>query len=307
MVYLIITYNSNFTYFIPILGLYVAVSFKLLPALNRIIVTTQKFKRSIASMEKIENELSNYRKNELLINDIISENNILPLNFEKNIIFNNISFKYSNMNNYVLEDLNLNIKKGEIVGIVGQSGEGKSTLVNILCGFVVPNSGHVLVDGIDIRENTRGWRMLLGYVPQTTYLFNETIRSNVSFFSDEGKVNEKKVDISLKAAQLESLIANTPLGKDSIVGERGILLSGGQIQRIALARTIYKDPEVLIFDEATSSLDSENEKKILESIKLFKGKKTLIIVSHRESTLSFCDKIYKVHNQKCTQVVIDKI
>jgi ABC-type multidrug transport system fused ATPase/permease subunit len=147
----------------------------------------------------------------------------------------------------------------------------------------------------------------LGYVPQTTYLFNETIRSNVSFFSDEGKVNEKKVDISLKAAQLESLIANTPLGKDSIVGERGILFSGGQSQRIALARTIYKDPEVLIFDEATSSLDSENEKKILESIKLFKGKKTLIIVSHRESTLSFCDKVYKVQNGKCTEINIKKI
>lgn len=128
MVYLIITYNSNFTYFIPILGLYVAVSFKLLPALNRIIVTTQRFKRSISSMEKIENELSNYRKNELLINDIISENNILPLNFEKNIIFNNISFKYSNMNNYVLEDLNLNIKKGKLLVLLDNQGKASQLL-----------------------------------------------------------------------------------------------------------------------------------------------------------------------------------
>jgi ABC-type multidrug transport system fused ATPase/permease subunit len=307
LVYIILQTNSSIEYFIPILGVYVGASFKLLPALNRIIVSMQKLKRGSSTTLRIKDQLKDYENSKEIINQILVQKKVIPLNFKKNIIFNNVCFKYPKKNNFILENINLTIENGETIGITGSSGEGKSTLINILCGFIAPTSGSVLVDGEDIKNNKREWRSIIGYIPQTTYLFNDTIKNNISFYSDLDKNNEKKLNESIKLSQLMSLIDDLPQKEESMVGERGASLSGGQAQRIAMARIIYKDPKVLILDEATSSLDSENEKRILESIKLFKGKKTLIIVSHRDSTLLFCDKIYKVQNKKCSQVLSPNI
>lgn len=307
MIYLLLKLNKNLTYFIPIIGLYVGASFKLLPALARVIVFAQKLKRSSLITSKIYSELKNYETNKKILNKILTQNKVVPLNFKRNIILKDISFKYPGKNKFIFENINLNIKKGETIGIIGKSGEGKSTLVNILCGFIIPTTGSILVDNIDIQKNLRKWRAVIGYIPQTTYLFNDTISNNISFYSENKKKSKKRLEESIRISQLETLIQEAPLHKETMVGERGILLSGGQVQRVALARTIYKDPQILILDEATSSLDAGNEKAILEAIKSFKRKKTIIMISHRERTLSFCDKIYRVQNKKCEEVTIDKI
>ena len=302
MIFLILKSNQNVQYFIPIIGLYVGASFKLLPALNRIIVSSQKIKRSTSSIISIRSQLKDYEKSKKTINKILTQNTVTPLKFEKNIILRNIFFKYPDKKKFVLENINLNIKKGETIGIIGKSGEGKSTLVNIICGFIEPTQGTICVDDMNIQTNLREWRAILGYIPQVTYLFNDTIYNNICFYSDNDKDEDKKFREILEISQLKSFLEEIPLNKETIVGERGVLISGGQAQRIALARNIYKDPQVMILDEATSSLDFENEKKILETIQSFMGKKTIIIISHKESALSFCDKVYKVQNGKCTEV-----
>jgi ABC-type multidrug transport system fused ATPase/permease subunit len=305
MIYLILKSSQNIQYFIPIIGLYVGASFKLLPALNRIIVSTQKIKRSSLSLITIKNQLKDYDKNKKIINKILTQNTVTPIKFEKNIVLSNIFFKYPDKKNFVLENINLNIKKGETIGIIGKSGEGKSTLVNIICGFIVPTEGKIFVDGIDIQTNLREWRSILGYIPQTAYLFDDTIYNNICFYSDNSETEEKKFKEIVEISQLKSFLQEIPLNKETIVGERGAMLSGGQAQRIAFARNIYKNPQVMILDESTSSLDFENEKKILETIQSFTGKKTIIIISHKQSVLSFCDKIYKIQDQKCTQINVN--
>ena len=299
IILIIYFYNSNPAYFIPILGLYVGVSFKLMPALNRIVVASQRFRNGTATLSKIGNEINLYKKNLELIKQI-KKDKINFIKFNKKISLKNISFKYPSKIIDLFSDLNLEINKGETIGIKGQSGEGKSTLINMICGFIVPNKGKVLIDGNDIEENIRGWRSILGYIPQQTYLFNGSIKENICF-SENDLIDEKLFNQAVDMAQLRDLINLSPQKEDTQVGERGILLSGGQIQRIALARCLYNNPEILILDEATSSLDEINEKKILDSIRLLKGKKTIIIVSHRDSTLSFCDRIFHLNKNKLTE------
>jgi len=295
VIIIIYRFNPNPSYFIPILGLYVGVSFKLMPALNRLIVASQNIRNALVSLDKITDEVNKYYENLDSIIDL-KKNTVTELKYEKNIILDNISFKYPSKNQNLFNNLKLEIKNGETIGIKGKSGEGKSTLINMICGFIIPNTGSVIVDGVNINENVRGWRSIIGYIPQSTYLFNGTIKENICF-SKNDEINENLLNKILDMSQLNDLINNSPDKENTLVGERGILLSGGQAQRIALARCLYKNPKVLILDEATSSLDDVNEQKILESIRLLKGKKTIIIVSHRESTLSFCDKIYHLENK----------
>lgn len=302
VIFFVLRFYSSISYYLPILGLYVAVSFKLLPALNRIIMTVQRIKRSHSSIDNVVREIDSYNKNKFLSEEIFNNKNLINVNFEDNIKISNVSFKYPNTDKFIFNNLNLEIKKGNVIGIVGKSGEGKSTLVNIICGFNLPSSGNIFVDNLDIKKNLRGWRMLLGYIPQDTYLFDESVEDNITFFSEKEKKDLKKIEESIKISQLDKEILSAQSDENFTIGERGSFLSGGQAQRIALARTIYKDPKILIFDEATSSLDDENEKKILDAIKLFKRKKTIIIISHRTSTLSFCDMIYKIEDGKCSLI-----
>jgi ABC-type multidrug transport system fused ATPase/permease subunit len=305
VVLLIYIKNSSPAYFFPVLGVYVAVSFKLLPAINRILVTTQRFRNSFHSVDRIYFDLKNYNTFRESILSIMNENKIRPIKFHEKIVLKNISFRYPSKNDFVFKNLNLSINKGEVIGIIGKSGEGKSTLINIISGLITPLSGYVFCDDVNINDNIRSWRLILGYVPQNPYLFSDTIRNNVTFFDEEEKDTNSRLMESLKISQLYEFINLLPNKENTAIGERGALLSGGQAQRLVLARTIYKNPEILIFDEATSALDKENEKKILQSIKSLKGKKTIIIVSHKESALSFCDKIYRIENQKCNKVYLD--
>lgn len=212
------------------------------------------------------------------------------------IEFSNVTFRYSNSETNILDDASMVIGCGESVGIVGASGSGKTTTVDIILGLLKPQSGHVLVDGIDITTGISSWYEQIAYIPQTIFLLDGNIRDNIAL-GDEN-VSDEKIWKALQEASLDEFVRKLPDGLENQIGERGIRISGGQKQRIGIARALYKDPSVLIFDEATSALDNETESSIMESIHRLHGKKTLIIIAHRLSTIDACDKVYRVENGK---------
>ena len=268
-----------------------AAAFRMIPSVNRILSSLQQMKYYSSTVNKIHNELTKnkeFRKN---------NSNLEPCLISQ-IDIENLSFRYDPEKNFVLDDINLKIKKGETIGIVGESGSGKSSLVDLVNGLLKPSNGVIKIDGQDIQNNLPQWQKNIGYVGQEIFLLDTTIKKNVAFEFDENKIDEPKVRGVIKVAQLESFVNELPLGINTKVGERGIQLSGGQKQRIGIARALYNDPDFLIFDEATASLDDKTEKEVMKSIYTLKGEKTLIIVAHRTSTLSNCDKVYEINNGK---------
>ena len=197
-----------------------------------------------------------------------------------------------------LSEVNFEIERGEFCVIVGASGAGKTTVVDILLGLLEVRSGDVLADGVNVKENYRGWLKNIGYIPQMIFMLDDTIRKNVAFGIPEEEIDEKRLWEVLKEAQLDAFIKSLPEGLDTSIGERGIRLSGGQRQRIGIARALYHDPEVLILDEATSALDNDTEAAIMDSINSLHGKKTLIIIAHRLQTIEKCDIVYRVEEGK---------
>jgi ABC-type multidrug transport system fused ATPase/permease subunit len=221
-----------------------------------------------------------------------------PLKFQKEINIINLSFSYPTRKEFLLSKISLTIKKGDFVGVIGETGSGKSTLINLLTGLLKPTEGKVEVDELNINENLKGWHKKIGYVPQSVYLTDDTIRKNIAFGLLEDNIDNNLVQQAVEKASLSQFLDSLPNGLETIVGEKGIRLSGGQQQRIGIARALYRDPEILILDEATSSLDQSTEKAIVESISFLKRKKTLIIITHRLSTVKNCDKIFCVDKGK---------
>lgn len=220
----------------------------------------------------------------------------LPI--EHQIELQDIVYAYPNTEKLIFDKANLTIPVGASVGIVGTSGAGKSTVVDILLGLLEVKSGKILADGKDVNENYRAWLKNVGYIPQMIFMLDDTIRKNVAFGVPEDKIDEKRLWEALKEAQLDEFIKTLPEGLETGIGERGIRLSGGQRQRIGIARALYNNPEVLILDEATSALDNDTEAAIMESINRLHGKKTLIIIAHRLQTIEKCDMVYRVENGK---------
>lgn len=221
--------------------------------------------------------------------------------FQKEIRFENISFSYPNSEKCVLKDASFSILPGQSVGVIGTSGAGKTTAMDILLGLLEPQSGRVLIDGVDIRENMVAWRNLLAYIPQSIFLMDDTIRENVAFGVPSKDIDDARVWQALSDAQLEELVKEMPEGLDTVIGEAGIRLSGGQRQRLGIARALYNNPEILFFDEATSALDNETEAAIMDSINSLKGRKTLVIIAHRLTTIENCDTVYRVGKGKVTR------
>lgn len=220
----------------------------------------------------------------------------LPI--EKQIELQDIVYAYPNTEKLIFDEADLTIPVGASVGIVGTSGAGKSTVVDILLGLLKVKSGKILADGKDVNENYRAWLKNIGYIPQMIFMLDDTIRKNVAFGVPEDKIDEERLWEVLKEAQLDEFIKTLPDGLDTGIGERGIRLSGGQRQRIGIARALYNNPEVLILDEATSALDNDTEAAIMESINRLHGKKTLIIIAHRLQTIEKCDMVYRIENGK---------
>jgi ABC-type multidrug transport system fused ATPase/permease subunit len=229
-----------------------------------------------------------------------SDQNI-NLNFADKIIIENLRYHYPNVKNFAIDGVSLTIKKGETIGFIGASGSGKSTLMDLILGLLTPISGSVLIDNKDIQINPRKWQDQIGYVPQSIYLTDDTLRNNVAFGIPINKINNIAVDYAIKAAQLDGFVEGLPEGLETYVGERGVRLSGGQRQRIGIARALYYDPQVLVLDEATSALDSHTEIGVMESIRSLHGTKTILIVAHRLTTLSNCDRLYRFENGKVVQ------
>ena len=273
---------------VTILGVFVAATFRMIPSLNRIIAATQSMKYYRPSVDIIYNEIKD--------NIVIEDNNSKDYNFKNDIEFRSVDFSFTK-DSSVLKDINLIIKKGQTIGIIGESGSGKSTLVDLLIGLHKPTSGEILIDGISGFQMNQSWRNNIGYVSQTIYLTDDTIKKNIALGVPENKINDSKIIELLKQVQLEKFINNLELGINTKVGERGVQLSGGQRQRIGIARALYHDPQLLILDEATSALDSETEEEVMESINQLKGDKTVIMIAHRISTLVDCDEIYKIQDK----------
>ena len=221
----------------------------------------------------------------------------------KEIILEGVSYKYPNTDKWILKDANVTVPVGQAIGIVGTTGAGKSTIVDVLLGLLVMQEGKITADGQDIftKENYRKWLKNVGYIPQSIFMIDDSIRKNVAFGIPEDEIDDERVWEVLKEAQLDEFVRNLPEGLDSSVGERGIRVSGGQRQRLSIARALYEDPEVLIMDEATAALDNDTEKAIMDSINRLHGNKTLIIIAHRLQTIEKCDAVYRIGDGKAVR------
>jgi ABC-type multidrug transport system fused ATPase/permease subunit len=269
---------------LPVLALFAGGAFRLMPAINRITFAVQSLQMGRPIIESLhEGDLGNRQFENIRVD-------AQYFSFQHSINFLDVSYEYPNTNERSLNKVNIEIKKGSEVGIIGTTGAGKSTLVDVLLGLLPPTEGFVTVDGLDISRNIRGWQALVGYVPQTIFLSDSTIRSNIAFGVNEDEIDDEKVLHALSMAQLKDFVFTLPEGMNTFVGERGVRLSGGQRQRIGIARALYTDPPVLVFDEATSALDIETEREVMNSLDHLRASKTIVIVTHRVSALEHCDQ-----------------
>lgn len=278
---------------VPALSAFAVGAFRILPSLGRISSGLNTAIYYIPSLNHVYENLHKILEYENE-NEKVSNEGMPIESFEKKLVLENISWHYSGTEKEVLSHLNLSIEKGSSVALVGMSGAGKTTLADILLGLLRPQEGSVLVDGKDIFKARGGLSHIIGYVPQAVYLTDDTIRNNIAFGSEPEEIDDGRIWETLEQAQLKEFVLGLRNGLDTLVGDRGIRFSGGQKQRIAIARALYGNPEILIFDEATASLDNETEMAVMESIQSLHGKKTLIIIAHRLTTIQNCDVIYEI-------------
>ena len=272
---------------IPIISLYAFAGYRLMPAIQVIYLSSTRLKFVGPALDKIINDIKNLKPLNLNQNQGV-------LNFNKAIDLKNISYNYPNSQRTSLKNINLSIPNSSRVGIMGQTGCGKTTMVDIILGLLDPEKGTLEVDGQIIKDqNRRSWQRSIGYVPQQIYLSDDTIAANIAFGVDPKDINKDLVERASKIANLHEFVINElPDQYETSVGERGIRLSGGQRQRIGIARALYHNPKVLILDEATSALDDQTEKVVMEAIHNLDKNITIIIIAHRLSTIKNCDIVY---------------
>ena len=289
--------NTNFTDILPQLSIYFIAAVRLIPCINRLSLNVQTIKYGKSSIDLLYNEFN------LLNNDnkIITNENKELTKFE-NIELKDINFNY-NQGKIVLNQINLKIKKGSIIGIIGKTGEGKSTLINIIIGLLKPNSGSIFLDDKLLKTNLYKLKNFIGYIPQETFLIEGTILQNIIFTLEKNfDYDKKRLENAIKWSKVENFLNKPQDDINLLVRERGSNLSGGQQQRISIARALYRDPKILILDESTNSLDEETESEIMNDICQLKKEKSIIIISHRKSSLKNCDHIYEIKDRKLIKV-----
>ena len=282
---------------IPLLGAMVLGAQRMLPLLQQAYSAVSDFRGAkfslIDTLELLEQPVSEYIQSDINT----------PLDFNRSISFSNLYFKYQANSDYVLNDINLEIPKGSRVGIIGPSGSGKSTFIDNLMYLLHPTKGHIKIDDEIINMNNfRGLQLLISHVPQTVYLADSSIAENIAFGLDKDSIDKHLLDKAIEQAKLTDVIANLKDGLNTIVGERGVKLSGGQRQRIGIARALYKASKIIIFDEATSSLDTETEKKVMDAINNIDMSITIFVVAHRISTLESCSKIIEMNKGRVERI-----
>ena len=286
---------------VPQLGLLAVAAMRLIPCANRI----NNHLTSISYFEPFFMGVSDNLQEEIRDANIDYDEetyrkkvDVEKLTIKKEIALQDITYKYPNTDVLIFDHADMTIPIGNAVGIVGTSGAGKTTIVDILLGLLQLENGRILADGVEVREHYDSWLKNIGYIPQTIFMIDSTIRKNVAFGYPDEEIDDDKVWEALREAQLDEFVRGLPEGLDTGIGERGIRLSGGQRQRIGIARALFEDPEVLVLDEATSALDNETEAAIMDSINRLHGRKTLVIISHRLQTIEKCDMVYRVVNGK---------
>ena len=296
LIFLLIFYLSFLSVpkeeFIFVLGSFSIVAIRLMPSVSRITQSLQKIKFFTPTVELLYDEF-------ISDDDIIANLDTEKDNIKSDIKFEilkieNINYSYTKTKNVFSKNLNLIINKGDFIGIYGKSGSGKSTFINLITGLLKPDNGTVKVDGQNIQNNIKLWQNNIGYVPQNVYLLDNSISNNIAFGERTDLINQERVNEVARYSKIDEFVLNLSDKYNSSVGEQGMLVSGGQKQRIGLARAFYKDPDIIILDEATVALDKKIENEIMELILTLKDKKTFVIVSHDENILKNCNKVYSI-------------
>lgn len=285
MIIVMVLQNRDLALMVPTLAIFVAAAFRMIPSVNRIMSSVQQVQFAKPVVDVLYNEFSSLSA----IKDCANEKS--KLSFKTGLVLQNISFRYSGVDTDALHEISLDIKPGESIGLIGSSGSGKSTLVDVILGLLVPYNGTIKIDGKNIADTIKQWQNNVGYVPQSIYLTDDTLKRNIAFGIRDVDIDDMAVERAIQAAQLKSFVKDLPEGLDTCVGERGVKLSGGQRQRIGIARALYHNPSVLVLDEATSALDTATENEVMSAITALKGEITILIVAHRLTTVYNCDRL----------------
>ena len=280
---------------IPFLGFFAGASFRLTPSVYRIVNCIQRIKFTVKPVNNL------FEKIQLTTTSNQSEKTESQIIFKNKLIVENLSFSYPEKKN-VLRNINLEIKEGEAIGIFGESGSGKSTLVNLITGLFTPSGGKIYSDGKEIAKNIFSWRENIGYVPQSIFLLDDSIKNNIAFGVNEEKIDLNNINYAIENSELDSFVDKLENKIDTNVGEKGVKISGGQLQRVGIARALYHNPKILIFDESTSSLDKKTEQEILANLYSFKKRKTVIFITHKVDLLNNCDHVYELKKNNIHKV-----
>lgn len=298
--------GGNINVLIPQLTAFAVAAIRIMPSANRINTYMSEIAYSQPCLDYLYENLNESMKQD--VNGSVTgyvqngkkeekERTIL----QDKIVLDHITFAYPGTDKPIFTDAHMEVKRGQSVGIMGPSGAGKSTIVDILLGLLHVQKGSITCDGKSIFDDYESWLAQIGYIPQSIYLVDESIRDNIAFGIDADKIDEKRIWEVLEEAQLKEFIEELPEGLDTKIGDRGVRISGGQRQRIGIARALYHDPEILVFDEATSALDNDTEKAVMDAVNSFHGRKTMVIIAHRLNTIAKCDVIYKVDGEKIVE------
>ncbi len=308
MIIKIVVVKSDITSFVTTLSVFAVAAFRMLPSFNKITGYISGMMFNKPSIDAVYNDLREIEQ--LMARRTADHEDTVKVKLGTAIRLDRVSFRYPKAEKWILKNASLEISKNTSVALIGASGAGKTTAADLILGILEPQEGAVMIDGTDIRRCMTSWHEDVGYIPQTIYLMDDSIRANIAFGIPEAEIDDDAVEKALQEAQLDRFVHTLPEGAGTVIGDRGVKLSGGQRQRIGIARALYRNPSVLILDEATSALDNETEKEVMEAIDGLHGTRTLIVIAHRLSTIKKCDRIYEVENgvfvEKKKEEVLEK-
>ncbi|MDE6901323.1 MAG: ABC transporter ATP-binding protein/permease, partial [Lachnospiraceae bacterium] len=299
--------GGNITVLIPQLSAFAVAGIRVMPGTNRINTYLSEIAYSQPCLDYLYENLTANMKMDVngsvtgLARGAGAQAQEVRTHLQDKIVLDHITYAYPNTEKNIFTDAHMEVKKGQSVGIMGPSGAGKSTVVDILLGLLRVQAGTITCDGANIFDNYADWLSKIGYIPQSIYLIDESIRDNIAFGIDGDKIDDRRIWEVLEEAQLKEFVEELPEGLDTTIGDRGVRISGGQRQRLGIARALYHNPEILVFDEATSALDNDTEKAVMDAINNFHGRKTMVIIAHRLNTIAKCDVIYKVDGEKIVE------
>ena len=288
-----LTKNNNILDILPLLGLYVYSVIRILPSLNKILLNFQRLRYSLPVLNEIHFVINSLQKDH--------NNSSKKITFNNDIKLKDISYGFDKSKK-ILDNINFEVNKNFLIGLIGQSGSGKTTLLKIFMGLLKPNEGQFLVDGKSIYEFLNSWQNKISFVPQEVYILDDTLKRNIALGVDENLIDLEKLNNSIKSSNLEKFVNNLPNGINTVLGEKGSRISGGQRQRIGIARALYNQPEIIVLDEATSSLDEKNEYEIFEELNSLKKDITIIFASHRKTLKKYCDTLFEIENTKLNRI-----